>query len=125
MSDIIAPEDVNAPVTMLPAHQMPYGSDTPLTRHFQSILFHYGIRQDEADILEEEQIYSVVHARYANPDGDQDEKDCFEGMVSPHRPFGLCSGGASACFLSPFPIGVCLFSCVRDSGSMWRYLSFP
>ena len=91
MTDIVAPEDVNAPVTLLPAHQFPYGADAHLTRRFQSILFHYKIRQDEYEYLEEEEIYSIREARFANPDGTEQQSDCFEGEVSLHRTLGLGS----------------------------------
>ena len=56
MADIIKPENVNAAVLPLPAHQTPYGEECCLTKQFQSILFHYDLRQTEVDILEEEEI---------------------------------------------------------------------
>ena len=85
MADIIKPENVNAAVMPLPAHQTPYGEACSLTKQFQSILFHYDLRQNEVDILEEEEIFSVSDARYADPDGDEPQRDCFEGEVSSHR----------------------------------------
>ena len=88
MADIIKPENVNAAVMPLPTHQTPYGEECCLTKQFQSILFHYDLRQSEVDILEEEEIFSVSDARYADPDGDVSQRDCFEGGVSSHRVFG-------------------------------------
>ena len=52
MADIIKPENVNAAVMPLPAHQTPYGEACSLTKQFQSILFHYDLRQNEVDIFD-------------------------------------------------------------------------
>ena len=85
MSSIVPPDDVNAPIVMLPEHQHPFGADSAITRRMQSVLFHYGVREEECDILEEEEIYSAMAARHADPDGNQEQRDCFEGLVTPHR----------------------------------------
>ena len=85
MTSIVPPDDVNAPIVMLPEHQHPFGADSAITRRMQSVLFHYGVREEECDILEEEEIYSAMAARHADPDGNQEQRDCFEGLVTPHR----------------------------------------
>ena len=89
MSDIQSPDDPNAAVSLLPAHQFPFGEDCALTRRFQSVLYHYDIRQDEVDILEQENIFSLKQVRYANPDGNKDQRDLFEDAVVKRVPSAL------------------------------------
>ena len=67
------------------------------------------------DILEEEEIFSISDARYADPDGDESQRDCFEGGVSSHRVLvGLWVRGLSACVVLVWfcfvrsLVGVCL-----------------
>ena len=75
------PENPDEAITMLPASQNPYSEECSLSRLFQSVLFHYGIRSDEVDILVENEINTVAEVRLANPDGDQDARDLFEDAV--------------------------------------------
>ena len=75
------PENPDEAVTLLPASQNPYSEDCPLSRLFQSVLFHYGIRSDEVDILVHNEINTITEVRLANPDGDQDARDLFEDAV--------------------------------------------
>ena len=80
-ADISLPENPDAAITLLPAGQFLYGDDCPLSCFFQSVLFHYDIRQNEVEILEEEEIYAMKQVRLANPDGDQEQRDAFEDAV--------------------------------------------
>ena len=81
-NDIKAPEDVDAAVSALPSHQHPYGAKCPLARDLQSVLFHYGVRQVEADMLVAENILSSKQIRYVNPDGNSEQVKGFKEIMA-------------------------------------------
>ena len=78
MADIVAPDDINTAIVMLPLTQFPFGAACLLTREFQSLLFHFGIKPEVADILTSEDITSRKQVRFADPDGLADERALFD-----------------------------------------------
>ena len=86
---IVKPRNTKDAVVMLPVDQYPYGEDCALTRHFQSVLFHYGVREEEVGILEKNEIYSVDEVQMTDPDGDQEARQLLEEAVLKYVPLPI------------------------------------
>ena len=86
MADIVAPEDCDAAVAMLPLTQFPFGAACVLTRELQSVLFHYDVKPEVVAILAEEDITSKKQVRFANPDGLADAKLLFDQVSKRVKP---------------------------------------
>lgn len=67
---------------MLPDTQHPFGSGCDLSRELQAVLFHYGVRPQDAAILSEEAITTIQFVGFADPDGAPDERDLFKLAVA-------------------------------------------
>ena len=79
---IVPPEDYDEAVKPLPADQTPYGNDCQMATKIQAILFHYEITADEAAMLMDQGFFVRKHFKAAHPDGDQDQKDAYDGAVN-------------------------------------------
>ena len=86
--DIVAPEDPDSAVVLLPATQFPYGNNCVLTREWQSILFHYGVKPETVVVLAQQDIVATRQVRFADPDGQEDSRALF-GEVCAEVPSAL------------------------------------
>ena len=80
-TEIKAPEDPDMAVVALPKNQNPYGASCPLARTFQSVLFHYGVRQAEVDVLIAENILSAKQIKFVDPDGSSEQVKGFKEVM--------------------------------------------
>ena len=82
MSVVSPPKSVSDAILPLPDTQKPFGDNCLLARDLQAILFHYGVRMQDAEILAEEGISTLAYVKFADPDGSQDQVDLFKAAVA-------------------------------------------
>lgn len=82
MSTISLPKDVADSILKLPDGQHPFGDKCLLSRDLQAVLFHFGVRPQDAEILAEEGISTFAYVKFADPDGRPDQVDLFKAAVS-------------------------------------------
>ena len=79
------PSSFAATITLLPAHQFPFGADCELNRRVQSAAFHYGLTKANADSLVELHLATPLNFLSCNPAGDEDQVNTYK-LVLPYFP---------------------------------------
>ena len=81
--DIVSPMEPDDEVSLLPAHQFPFGPNCPLDRAFQSVLFHYDVNEATVAVLAQAQIFTLKQIKFMNPDAadGSDEKSLFNAII--------------------------------------------
>ena len=79
----MADDDYDAAVAPLADGVFPYGNDTPLSRQVQAVLVHYGIPKEDAALLAQEDLHLKKDFKFANPDGNAEQRQTYEDSVGP------------------------------------------
>jgi hypothetical protein len=65
--NIVAPEDLDAMVQILPTNQLPYGPECAIDRRIQAVFFHYSVSAPVVAKLDEEEFRKMTEFRLASP----------------------------------------------------------
>ena len=73
--------DWNSAVTALPDNRHPFGQNCVMDRDIQAIMFHYGVRKQDVDVLLDEGYATLADFKCADPRAtDEDSVLCFNAI---------------------------------------------
>ena len=79
---IVTPKNADVAIVMLPDGQNPFGDKCNIARDIQSVFFHYGLRDVDVAVLDEEGFTSADKCQWVNPDGNADNLATFEECIA-------------------------------------------